>query len=221
MQNIADVCWEVADFSTNLKKRPEIGFSIGSVAELREQAKQGGVRLPGCAFPVAGEKKVRVSHDLRQILRPDDRLRIGKRTCRVNPARSEAVSKTHIHLRFCWLGQSEQENGLRMYRIPPQAHTSKLWTISGREAYENQLTQGFIKRYRGYHSALARYQLATAQRLRRLIPDLADRIEKLSMKHHKLQSRIKLWTVEWQYVLEAREKKKERDARGNDAQRGT
>ena len=205
------------DVSADSKKCPEQGFDIGSISELRDQARRGGVRLPGHAFPVAGENRVEVSHDLRKLLRSNDRILIGKRLCRIRGTRHEAVAKESFKLRFCWLGEDvfkeslEHRGGLCVYRIPPQARTGKMWTTFGRMVYENQLTQGLIKRYRGFHIVFGQRQKVLAKRLRPWLPRLADQLKKWSKHHDQLQERIKWWTWDWQVVLEARQRKAEQE----------
>ena len=99
-----------------------------------------------------------------------------------------------------------------MYRIPPQATTSKIWTTFGRVAYESQLTQSSVNQYRGYHSISARYQLIVATRLQHLLPKLAAKVEAWSKRHDEIQAKIRVWTLEWQRDLDAREHKAERKA---------
>jgi len=179
-----------------------------------DQARKGGVRLPGRAFPVAGKKTVGVSHDLRGLVRLNDRIRIGRRLCRINPTAPNAVDKKSIHLRFCWLGESigpgtgEPGDGLCLYRMPPQARCGLAWTAFGRATYENQMVQGVIRQYRGYHAGVGRYQLAASRQLRHWLPKLATKMEAWSKEHAELQNRVKWWTWEWQLFVEAAEGKK-------------
>ena len=203
-----------ADAGMDYKKSPSHGFDLASVSELRDQATRGGVRLPGRAFPVAGEKIVNLSHDLRGILRPNDRIRIGDRFCRVHATRPDAVTEGSLQLRFCWLGKddSRDSGGFCLYRLPPQARSGKLWTTFGRMSYENQLTQGVIKRYRGIHVGIGQQQKVLAKRLRPWVPQMADKIKTWSKGHDRVQERIKWWTTDWQVLLEARQKKAEREA---------
>ena len=216
-QNGADICWRAND-AADPKKCPARGFDVALLTELCDQAIYGGVRLPGRAFPLAGQKSVAVSHDLSGLVRQNDRIRIGKRLCRIHAARPDAVAKESLQLRFCWLGENYSRElageggGLCLYRLPPQARAGKFWTMLGRTSYENQLTQGVIKRYRGLHVGIGHQQKILAKRLRPWLPKIAEKIKKWSKDHDLMQERIKWWTWDWQVLLEARQKKADREA---------
>ena len=102
--------------------------------------------------------------------------------------------------------------GLCLYRLPPQSRAGRLWTALGRTSYENQLTQGVIKRYRGFHIGIGHQQKVLAKRFRPWLPRTAGQLEKWSKNHDLMQERIKWWTWDWQVLLEARQKKAEREA---------
>ena len=102
LQNCTDASLN-GDLPTDPKRIQGQGFGIGSTGELADQASFGGVRLPGRAFPVEGTKHVNVSHDLRKLLRPGDRIRIGSSLCRLHKTHPGAVDRNSLQLRFCWV----------------------------------------------------------------------------------------------------------------------
>jgi len=214
LQNCTDACSEV-DYPTDPKRIDGQGCGIGSTEELTDQAAFGGVRLPGRTFPVEGTKHVNVSHDLRNLLRPGDRIRIGSSLCRIHKTHPGAVDRTSLQLQFCWVGQdavrpSIGAAGLCLYRLPPQGQAGKMWTMFGRIMYENQLTQILIKGYCGFHLKVCQYQRVWARRLHHRLPKIADQLQKWSTQHDRIQQRTRWWTTDWQQILESRGRKADR-----------
>ena len=214
LQNCTDACSEV-DYPTDPKRIDGQGCGIGSTEELTDQAAFGGVRLPGRTFPVEGTKHVNVSHDLRNLLRPGDRIRIGSSLCRIHKTHPGAVDRTSLQLQFCWVGQdavrpSIGAAGLCLYRLPPQGQAGKMWTMFGRIMYENQLTQILIKGYCGFHLKVCQYQRVWARRLHHRLPKIADQLQKWSTQHDRIQQRTRWWTTDWQQILESRSRKADR-----------
>ena len=111
------------DLPTDPKRIQGQGFGIGSTGELADQASFGGVRLPGRAFPVEGTKHVNVSHDLRKLLRPGDRIRIGSSLCRLHKTHPGAVDRNSLYssVGLPDIGATD----LCLYRLPPQGQAGK------------------------------------------------------------------------------------------------
>ena len=128
LQNCTDASLN-GDLPTDPKRIQRQGFGIGSTGELADQATFGGVRLPGRAFPVEGTKHVNVSHDLRKLLRPGDRIRIGSSLCRVHKTHPGAVDRNSLQLRFCWVKPDIGATGLCLYRLPPQGQAGKILSL--------------------------------------------------------------------------------------------
>lgn len=209
LQNCTDASLN-GDLPTDPKRIQGQGFGIGSTGELADQASFGGVRLPGRAFPVEGTKHVNVSHDLRKLLRPGDRIRIGSSLCRLHKTHPGAVDRNSLQLRFCWVKPDIGATGLCLYRLPPQGQAGKIWTMIGRIMYENQLTQILIKGYCGFHFKVCEYQRVWAKRLHHRLPKVASQLQKWSAQHEGIQQRVQWWTMDWQQVLESRRRKADR-----------
>jgi hypothetical protein len=80
--------------------------------------------------------------------------------------------------------------------------------------YEHQVTQFWLQQYCGFHRTNGRYQLILAGRLKRRLPRLSDQMQSRSDQHNRIQERVKWRTLDWQDVLEARQRKAKREKGG-------
>lgn len=175
------------------KRRPKRGFDVGSLEDLKLQARRGGVLLPARATPAPGSRKIAVDADLRDILERGDKIRIGDHAVFV-----KAVAEDHVMLRICWLFESNED--LPIFHMPPLGLGGRVALKARREAYENYLTQSTIVATRHIVLWLAAKEKYYAKRWR---PSrYATKLKRRSRRHEQLAERIRWRTVYYQLVSE-------------------
>jgi hypothetical protein len=96
------------------KKVPKRGFEVGTVEELVAQAWYGGTKLPGFYMLKEGERVVYSTADLREVLGPRSRVRVGDLIFHVDPARG--VTAKRIYLSRLW--RRAGLDRVALYRMP-------------------------------------------------------------------------------------------------------
>lgn len=128
------------------KGNPHIGFDVGTLDELNEQAKYGGYRLPGVALMTQGENQHVTSMDLSSLLKPGMIVRIRQSFFGIKDVfptsitfnrkwRQATASDTVIYLVPCMNGQKYK----RYYKFRHDLYDLVLG---------NAITQGTLESYR-------------------------------------------------------------------------
>ena len=141
LQNLQDEYWFEEIFK-DPKKMARTGFGVGKLEELVEQARHGGIRLPGVHSVKQGKLEVETgSVDLSRFLQPGDRVRIKAYTYTVEKDTELTVSL--IPIDRVW--RFADENAVVMYRYPPLGR----WKTKGRKfvfsIIESQVLQMMLR----------------------------------------------------------------------------
>mmetsp|Transcript_28848 Transcript_28848/g.99415 ORF Transcript_28848/g.99415 Transcript_28848/m.99415 type:complete len:384 (+) Transcript_28848:329-1480(+) len=209
-QNAADEAWRAPGDGAarfDAKKRPRRGFAVGTIDELRLQARCGGVRLPCHGGVVGGSKHVAVEGSLVGLVRPRDRLVILGRVVTVREdGKTDSVRPDSVKLRACWpVPTEENAPAVAMYRLPPPSRGGQLLRAAGRLASENALSQSLLLRYANLYRTCAKVEGKLAAALRSRAPTAAAALKRASRKHERTAEVISWSTFSWNYVVEMNE----------------
>mmetsp|Transcript_19751 Transcript_19751/g.27140 ORF Transcript_19751/g.27140 Transcript_19751/m.27140 type:complete len:2215 (+) Transcript_19751:40-6684(+) len=113
-KNIDDMDFSQLSGSLQRKGNPRRGFDLGEIDDLIDQAKKGGVRMPGLGLVTKGYSTVLTTCNLSDYISEGDMIRIKHRLFKVI-----AVRKVAIELDRRWLHGDLMEPGEEIiYRLP-------------------------------------------------------------------------------------------------------
>jgi hypothetical protein len=166
MTNLEDWGWYRTSPSEPRKGVPRTGFEVGTVAELTDQALNGGKRLPGRIILKGAESCHQTTMSLEGIVQPGQMLRLREQLFFVTAVTSEMIT-----LDRKWFS-GDMPNGELMYLVPSDSETSE--GRANRGKYRNQrfllnnfLTQTALSVYVSSLRVRSRYSLRMARTAKR------------------------------------------------------
>jgi len=205
-QNLADEA-HFAHLERDVKKTPRAHFRIGTVEQLIEQARYGGVRLPGLISIEEGSREVHTTLDLSSLVKKGDRVRIKHWCFFVNGDGTDLVlGKETVPLARVWRLDNVKDEP--MFLMPPSGLMIHLGRIFYYGFLNAQVAQLFIGGRIAFHSSCKDISNVLAKALRKIgNRKAANYLKGRSKKHEKWARRIKYGTGE--YIKNAGVKAKE------------